>query len=167
MFNAAPSQTIQTPSGSKNIAFTLRVMREQVLKGRQNPYIRQFTAALITNARLKQKDYLGEIHVIHNFVRDNVRYVRDIRNVETIHDADFILKNRYGDCDDKTILCAAMLESIGFTTRIRAVGFEKIGYCHVLLDVLFKGNWIPAETTEPVGLGWNPPNITNSMILKV
>lgn len=101
---------------------------------------------------LKQKDYLGEATLIHAFVRDRVRYVRDPKGVETLHTAEQMLLQRQGDCDDKTVLVAAMLETIGHPTRIVAVGFAQ-GYCHVFPEVQIKGTWYTVETTEPWQFG--------------
>ncbi len=100
----------------------------------------------------KQKDYLSEAKAIHAFVRDHVRYVRDPYKVETLHTAEQILKQRQGDCDDKTILVGAVLQTIGHPVRIVAVGFDK-GFCHVYPEVNIRGKWYTVETTEPWAFG--------------
>lgn len=140
-------------------------MRRLVIDGRKNGLIRQTAAGLVNG--LRQKDYLGEIKIIHAFVRDNIRYVRDVRNVETLHAAPFILQQGYGDCDDKTVLTCAMLESIGHKTRMTIVALYTPAFCHVFPEVLYNGKWIPLEVTEPVNIGWLPENITKRYSLEI
>lgn len=101
-------------------------------------------------------------------MRDSVRYVKDIRGVETLHTAERILEQRQGDCDDKTVLAASLLESIGHKTRLVAVGFGKRGYCHVYPEVLINGEWIAVECTEPWPLGRVPAaKPTQVMVVEV
>lgn len=150
-----PVKMLQIGTGLSATNNTVSLMRRLVLAGRQSPLIRQFTARLVNHHA--QKDYLSEIKTVHAFVRDQIRYVRDINGVETLHHPDFILQNKYGDCDDKTILTCAMLESIGCKTRITVLDTSGFGYCHVIPEVFYGGRWIPLEVTEPVNIGWLPP----------
>lgn len=150
-------------------------MRNLVRVGRKSPRVRQ-VAVLLTQG-LPQKDLEAEIQALYQFVRDRIRYVRDIRGVETLHTADRILENKQGDCDDKSILLASLLESLGFVTRLTAVGFSRpkklfgqpvaTGYSHVLPEVLVKGAWIPLETTEPVQAGWSPARVRSRLTVNV
>jgi transglutaminase-like putative cysteine protease len=141
-------------SGEQGVIDTLKIMRREIIKGKQSPLIRQFTANLVNG--LRQKDYIGEVRKIHEFVRDNIRYVKDIDGVETVHGAEFILKNRYGDCDDKSILVASMLLSIGHPCAIVACGFIEKMFSHVYVITKIGEKWVPVETTEQVALGWQP-----------
>ena len=148
-------------------------MRNLAHSGKKSPRVRQ-TAVLLTQ-NLPQKDREEEIKALYRFVRDRIRYVRDIRGVETLHTADRILENKQGDCDDKSVLLASLLESLGFQTRFTAIGFSPpkklfgklsaVGYSHVLPEVLLRGEWIALETTEPVGLGWFPGKAQSLLII--
>lgn len=122
-----------------------------VRKGRENPDVRAQALALVYG--LKQKDYINEARRVHAFVRDRIRYVRDPRGVETLHEADQLLRQKTGDCDDKSILAAALLETLGHPTRLVAVGLDRRGYCHVFPEVSIRGRWYPVETTEPWAFG--------------
>lgn len=84
--------------------------------------------------------------------------------METLHEAQQILKQRSGDCDDKSILLASLLESIGYPTRFVAVGHQPGVYSHVYVEVRPMGKWIALETTNPVPLGWAPPNMASRMV---
>ncbi len=117
---------------------------------------------------LPPKNWVGEASAIQQWVRDNIRYTKDILGVETLHSAVNVLNLGYGDCDDKTILASAMLESIGHPTRLKAVGFSRDSLSHIYPEVNIKGKWIPVETTmDKWELGREPPGIKNVMLLKV
>jgi len=114
---------------------------------------------------LLQKDRIGEIRALNNFVRDHIRYVRDIYGVETLHTAEQVLKQASGDCDDKAILLAAMLESLGYPTRFLAVGSRPGAFEHVIVETKPYGNWIACETTNPVQLGYMPPHHSHARMI--
>lgn len=98
-------------------------------------------------------------------VRDRIRYVRDIRGVETLHTAEQVIRQRAGDCDDKSLLLAALLESIGHETQFEALGPAPGRFCHVLVkwwDVERKA-WVPLETTAKVKAGWEPRGVRARM----
>ena len=136
-------------------------MRSFVKKDRMDPRVRNLSLSLIKN--LPQKDDDGQIRALYDYVKFSIRYVRDINGVETIQDAINTLRLAAGDCDDKATLLAAMLESIGYRTRFHAMGFRPGDICHVIVEVWVHGDWLPLETTEPVDMGWIPPDIIESI----
>lgn len=149
-------------------------MRNLVREGKKNPLVRQTALLLIEG--LPQKFHIGEIKRLFNFVKNRIRYVKDIRGVETLHSPEVLLKLKQGDCDDKSILLASLLESIGYQTRFVAFGFQppiKLStgkfktrnYSHVLVEVFYKGKWISLETTENVRPGWKPKNTKSVLII--
>lgn len=131
--------------------------------GKKSPVVRQLAVSLTKG--LIQKDWNSEVNTLYKFVRDRIRYVRDINGVETLHTPEKILENAAGDCDDKSVLLASLLESLGYKTRLVAVGFRKNSFSHVYPEVLHNNNWVSLETTEPVNMGWKPKNIVTSLIL--
>lgn len=153
------------PTGPQGTRQTLNIMARVARNGKKTPVVRH--VANILTRELQQKDWKGEIEALHSFVRDRIRYVKDINGVETIHTPDNILKYKQGDCDDKSVLLASLLESIGHKTRFVAVGFAPNRYSHVYPEVLYKGEWIPLETTEPVNIGWKPKGIKAQLIVNV
>lgn len=133
--------------------------------GKKSPVVRQLAVSLTKG--LIQKDWNSEVNTLYKFVRDRIRYVRDINGVETLHTPEKILENAAGDCDDKSVLLASLLESLGYKTRLVAVGFRKNSFSHVYPEVLHNNSWVSLETTEPVAMGWKPKNIVTSLILNV
>lgn len=153
----------EIPDGNAGIFHTLKVMKKLVNQYKKSIPVRTLAVSLTNGFR--QKDWLNEIRALHAFVRDNIRYVRDIRDVETLQTPDITLKVRAGDCDDKSLLLASMLESIGHPTRFVAIGFQPNDLEHVYVETRIGQKWIPLETTEPVEIGWLPKNIRNRVVI--
>jgi transglutaminase-like putative cysteine protease len=140
-------------------------MSALVKSGKKSPAVR--AKALALTQGLSQKDKLGEIRALWYFVKNNIRYVRDIKDVETVHTPEQILRQESGDCDDKSLLLAALLESIGHPSAFWAIGVKQPGqYSHVMTATrIGAGNrWLPLETTENVPFLWVPPVVRASMM---
>lgn len=114
---------------------------------------------------LLQHNYYGEACAIHDYVRDNVRYVKDINGVETLHTCNAILNIMCGDCDDKAIMIAALLLSIGHNPRFVAGAFDGIQYSHVWVQDQIKGKYLDMETTEALDCGRHVPYTTRTKLL--
>lgn len=121
------------PEGVDGVRATLKLM---VKLGRMYRHdVGIVTLAQEVTRPLQSKDYRGEICALQLYVRDQVRYVRDPRGTEKVQTPKRTLEIGSGDCDDKVTLLAALLESIGFTTRYVALGFHNGPYSHVILEV--------------------------------
>jgi transglutaminase-like putative cysteine protease len=168
--HSGPNLTAQLfglDDGAKGTRDTLYLMRALARQYALDPNIRHVAASLVQN--LPQKDWSGQVRALHAFVRDRIRYLRDIDGVETIQTPDKTLQLAYGDCDDKSTLLATLLKSIGHPSRFIAVGFKAPDqYQHVYVDTLIGTKWVALETTEPVEMGWSPPRTPLAkMIVKV
>lgn len=149
------------PSGSDGVYKTLRIMRQLTREGKKHYPLRELALSLVKFNG--QKDWHGEIRNLHQFVRDKIRYVKDIRGIETVAQPQVTLELEQGDCDDKSVLLATLLEAIGHPTRFVAIGFKPGNYSHVLVETKVGDKWIPLETTEPVSVGWYPKGIVSRM----
>jgi hypothetical protein len=152
---------VDQKGGKAGIEQTLKYMRDLKNAYKINPVVRGLAMSLV--AQLPQKDYKSEILILTAYVKNQVRYTRDIAGVETLQTPLKTLEFGQGDCDDKSMLLAAMLESIGHHCRFRAVGMKKNDFCHVFPEVMYQGKWLALETTEPVSVGWEPPGIVENM----
>lgn len=95
------------------------------------------------------KNWVGQIKRLHSFVQNRVQYVRDVRGVETIQTPLVTIEIRQGDCDDQSVLLAALLESIGHRTRFVAMKQNFFGpFVHVFTETKIGPKWYPLETTE-------------------
>lgn len=152
---SAHSRTIAP--GLTGIRQTLRAMRQLVRAYRTDPQLRQAATTLVT--LVPQRDHLGEVQTIFEWVRDHVRYVRDVHEVETLMTPDKVAAARLGDCDDQATLLATLLESVGYPTRFVAAGYsDPTMVDHVYLQVFADGQWIDMDPTEPQPMGWAPPD---------
>jgi transglutaminase-like putative cysteine protease len=142
------------PEGRAGVEETLKQMRLLVRSGKRALPVRM-TALTVVQTQ-GQKDWAGEVRALYAFVRDQVRYVRDIRGVETLHTAEKLLEIRQGDCDDKSILLASLLEAIGHPTRFVAISLIPGKFSHVYVETKIRNSWIPLDATEPVEPGWAP-----------
>jgi transglutaminase-like putative cysteine protease len=144
--------------GKRGVFQTLDLMRQFVESGKRDPSI--IKAARAAVYMTPEKSALHEIDAVFAVVRDGVRYVNDVYNVETLSEARKTLQGRQGDCDDQVILLCSLFEAIGYATRFVVAGynspdtFEHV-YCQVQTT---GGHWIDCDPTEREPLGWCPPD---------
>lgn len=143
------------PPGEPGTMVTLQLMRRFVNQYKRSPEVRETALSLISE--LRPKDWLGEIGAVFSYVRDTIRYVRDIRGVETLQIPSVTMDIGAGDCDDKSTLLASLLESIGHPTRFVAIGYTRPGaYSHVYVETKHGARWMPLDATVLKPLGWGP-----------
>lgn len=139
------------PDGPASAPATLALMRQMIRTGRKNPFVRVQAESLITG--LPHKAYGQQARECFHFVRDDVQYVRDPRDVERIQTPEALLQSRKGDCDDKVVLLCSLLESIGHPTRLVVIGLHGGPFSHVYCETRIGAHWVPCETTEPWPMG--------------
>lgn len=164
--NRAVTVTLNAlPDGVSGVKETLKLMVTLVRQGKTSLAVRR--AAQDAIATVPQKAYLKEARAIQQYVRDLVRYTRDVNGIETLHTPDMTLAYMQGDCDDKAVLVASMLEAVGHPTRIVAVGPNPSNFVHVLVETKIGSDWVPVETTENVPLGWYPSGYPARLVYNV
>lgn len=145
----------EIPSGEPGTAATLRYMQGLVKRYKRSPTIRETALSILTD--VAPKNWRGEIEALFRFVRDHIRYTRDIVGLETLQTPPVTLELGAGDCDDKSTLLAALLESVGHPTRFVAVGYRAPGsYSHVYVETRMGAGWIALDATMPHDMGWAP-----------
>jgi transglutaminase-like putative cysteine protease len=149
------------PAGTRQ---TVAIMRRLARAGARDLAVRTAAISAVKRAGIRPMDYRGELDAIFRFVRDEVRYTRDPVSVEVLQTPVATLKRLAGDCDDKSVLLAAMIESIGHPSQLafRVIGTRPGGnYSHVYVVAKLGGRLIPLDPT-PAGakLGWEYPNPT-------
>lgn len=167
-----------TDGGLDAVRKTLRIMAAIVRKYRSDKTTLDTATAIlraggITDMRTQRAQ---AIRVLQAWVRDRIAYFYDPREIELVRTPPETLKRGVGDCDDKTVLLLAMLESVGFQTALLGVGGEGQGwdpecaptapgelpaYSHVLGTVRFgPKSWLPLETiVKNATPGWIPPGV--------
>lgn len=147
--------------GFRGVAQTISLMRQMVNASKVNLTIRQ--AATTTIFLAPERDELGEAAKLYELVRDTVRYVKDVHDVETLSTPEKTLLGRIGDCDDQAALLAALFESVGYPTRFVVAAYRDPSVLeHVYLQVLVNGMWVDCDPTEQgMYFGWAPPDPVN------
>lgn len=124
------------PDGIAGVDATVRKIVEMAHGnyGSKSAKVRALAIDILRAAAIPDKDYYGEIVAIHNWVRDNIRYVHDPIGQETLsYPEETLFNSRAGDCDDMVITEIAMLGSIGVEAYPVVVGMYPNHYSHVYL----------------------------------
>jgi transglutaminase-like putative cysteine protease len=151
------------PEGPAGTRATLDYMVKLARVYKTNLDVRNQAEQIVAGVR--EKDFWGEAAAIQAWVRDNIRFTQDINGIETIKTPAELLASGQGDCDDKSLLAATLLESIGHPARFVAVGYTPDGeFEHVYAETKIGDAWIGVETTENVPLGWKPETPTSIMV---
>jgi hypothetical protein len=150
------------PRGQAGTLETARIIGELIAEGAKDFRVRQKAIDIFRKCGIAPKDKWGEITSLFEWVRNNIRYTRDIFQVETLHTPRRMLELRAGDCDDMTILLGAMLKATGHPVRLCLVGFRRRYphlYSHIYPEVQIGNRWIAIDATMHHPIGWAPPAV--------
>lgn len=162
----SPRATLKAiPDGAAGIRATLDEMVRLTRECRTNLMLRSLAEQIVT--AVPGKSYFGEAAAIQSWVRSNIRYTGDIAEVETLKTPDQLVINRFGDCDDMSLLAGTLLQTLGHPVRYVAVGRETGVFEHVFPETKIGNRWVAVETTEDVPLGWVPPDMPFRMVRHV
>ena len=151
---------IRVPRGRRGALESARLIGRLIADGAKDFCVRQKAIEIFRRCGVRPKDHWGEIRALFECVRNNIRYTRDIFEVETLHTARRMLDLRAGDCDDMTILLGAMLKSTGHPVRLCLAGFQRGFphlYSHIYPEVRLGRHWVPIDATVRHSIGWAPP----------
>lgn len=150
-------------------------MRQITREAKRLPDIR--TLAVHLTKHLPARARYAEIETLFDYVRGHIRYVADVRGIETLTVPIQTLKQRAGDCDDMAMLLASLLEAIGHETRFSAYAFERdpLGnfvFGHVLTETPLghragQVQWLALDPTVAEPMGWRPPDSQTLHILQI
>lgn len=153
------------PNGKAGHFHTVRMMRELVNLRKVDPFIIQTACNIIYQTPQFTDD--AESRALFEYVRDRIRYVRDVVGVETLADPVMCLRRLVGDCDDKSTLLATLLEAVGYPTRFVMAGYHGPDFEHVYLQAVIFGEWVSMDPTQPDPMGWEPPDASVLWIERV
>jgi transglutaminase-like putative cysteine protease len=151
---------VRVPKGRRGTLVSARLIADLIREGARDFYVRQRAIQIFREAGARPKDRWAEVCALFHWVRNNIRYTRDIFRVELLHTARRMLELRAGDCDDMTILLGAMLVSTGHPVRLVLAGFRSKrphSYSHIYPEVNVRGKWIALDATMNRPIGWAPP----------
>lgn len=163
-------QLMQIPNGAEGIRATLKIMADFAKIYKASPFARELVLKILRDAKVPQynsagkKNWIGQVRAIHNFVKNEIMYVKDVLGVETVQSPPQTVRLKHGDCDDKSLLAATLLLAIGHPARFVAVGFIPGVLSHVFPQTKIGGKWITLECTEAWPVGKTPKDIKAHMI---
>lgn len=96
-------------------------MRRFAHKGKADLEVRQLVESICKD--IAQGDYASEVLAIYYWVCQNIRYMRDIHDVEFVKEPRQVIRTRSGDCDDMATLLAAMCMTCGNTCEFLVASF--------------------------------------------
>jgi hypothetical protein len=126
--------------------------------GAQHDAIRRLAVRAV--AGVPAKDQAAEAAAILATVRTLVRYVRDPVGQEHLTTPVALVRQDrpQGDCDDFSMLTAALLGAVGIRTRFVTIGVSPLAFAHVYLAAFIGGRWVPIDPiADGKPVGWECP----------
>lgn len=124
---------------------TRRLVHDLAVAYGRHPLMRRFVVhEVLEPARVHPRDTLGTVRAIHRWVTTRVRFQHEPG--EQVLTPGRVLAWRFGDCDDRSGLVAAMLEAVGI--RWRLVLLTRGGVPFHIWPQAFVGRWIDIETSD-------------------
>ena len=156
------STILPLPTGDAGVALTLSHLRQFVTQAQTSELAH--AAVQDALALTPEKSPQAEAAALLAWVRARYRYTLDPVEVELVRDPRYLLRQIqtqgmfYGDCDDASVLVAALLETAGYPTRFVVQGDTGDSFAHVLVEVDLDGAWTAVDpTNRSAALGWAPP----------
>jgi len=158
-----------------NIDERLAGVARQMMKSLRDPRVRQLAVKIVSRRRrtpdeangdggwsIAERDYWNEVKAVFNWMRANVRYIRDMATIDTFAVAMRTIEAHGGDCDDYTIALGALLMSIGYTVRMKTIQTkDSEDWNHIYLQVgLPPGKatrWRTLDASVAQPAGWEAP----------
>jgi len=159
---AMAATVVPLAGGDRGVEQTVRAMRRLIEQGKKDPVIRELAARIITTANIPAFDFTGEARAVFEWVRQNLRFTRDVYGVETLQAAREIVRLGIGDCDDFTVLICSLLGTIGHKTRIVTISKpeDEKNFSHVFPQDYLQGVWITLDAARlSPAFGKDPENV--------
>lgn len=162
MYESLRPTTVQLGTladGDKGTMQTLGVMRRLARDGAKDLAVRETAISVLESTRARAHDTMAELCALYRYVRDRVRFTRDIVNVETLQSPRYTLKVMSGDCDDRATLLAALCMSVGIPCRLNfkvvAANPRTNQFSHVYVTANVNGREIGMDPTyHSNAFGW-------------
>ena len=163
-------------TGDEAIYNTIELMKELIKRGERDMVIRQLATQLVSG--VPERDERGEVATIFNFLKSKTRFTKDPAGFEFLQTPRHILEQLqqgikpHLDCDDMTVLGGALLRTVGYPVRLKAISVSPTReYTHIYLLVKIGDSnccWLAFDPANPVSrLGIEPQGITRYHIEEV
>jgi transglutaminase-like putative cysteine protease len=136
-------------------------MRRFVDLGSRDLAVREFAVRAIRLAAIGDHDFVGQVRALFEAVRDSILFVNDPAGTEWVQKPSYTIQVGAGDCDDRAVLLAALLKSVGFPSRFQVAALDprRPGtFSHVLVMVRLMGRDVALDPTYADNeMGERPP----------
>lgn len=140
---------------------TIAEMHKLVLAAKTDPQFRKLALFLTRDGDPERdwKNYYAELENAFNRLRQLYTYRRDPYQVEWVQSPWHTLKDGVGDCDDASVLVAAVMGATG--AKYRFVTFKasptRDDWSHVLTEIYVSDKgWVAADLSVLRELGFRP-----------
>lgn len=144
------SRTLPLSDGDIGTAQTIAHMRQLIDAGIKDQQVNRTAIGIVWNT--PQFSETPKAQAIYQWAQQNLRFVPDMVGKETLRSARETLTVRAGDCDDFTILIAALLGTIGIRSRavtISSHSDDPQSFSHIYPEAFVDGKWIALDIARP------------------
>ena len=145
--------------GDAGVSQTVAKMRDLIDQSLRDPAIIRLATDIVRN--VPPHDDMGEATAIYDWVQANIRFTKDPIGKEKLYPPTELLNIRAGDCDDITMLMAALLMAIGINARaitVSASDEDPSQFSHIYPEAQIGGQWVPMDAARPDAMfGAMPP----------
>ena len=153
-FSAQIPQMFSMPlsDGDEGTSQTIDRIRGLVDAGIKDLFVNRAAIGMVRAARVRQFDFAGEIKSVYEWVRRNIRFIKDPVGKEALRTARETLTVGAGDCDCiNSVLLPALLGTIGHRTRLVTISSHPDApelFSHIYAEVLLNGRWVPIDAAR-------------------
>lgn len=118
MFEKLKAENINLGSGKAANMATVKFMKKKAHEFAKDPLVRQCAIKIINDCQIQSHNHLDECLAIGDWVKNNVRYAKDIYGNELLQDPRLMIDHIgkgicRGDCNNMAFLASCLLLSIG------------------------------------------------------
>lgn len=138
-----------------------RKLWERVQEFKGHPLLMDWAARFLEQYKVPERDPAALARAVQRYAQDHIKFMRE--DPERFASALRTLDWGFGDCDDKSIFIATVLNSFRVPTRLV---FIRYGYkrpdgtmkrvSHVFPEALIDGQWLALESVHPWPMGKSP-----------
>lgn len=145
-------------NGDRGVEKTIQMIRDVVDSGVKDPVVNSAAIGILKNRGVENFDREAKLRALYDFVSwPNFLYVEDPVGPkgpkETIRTPRTLLRLKAGDCDDYTVLLAALAGTIGISTRAVTVAADPSlpsDFSHIYPEAeVSPGVWVPMDAARP------------------
>jgi hypothetical protein len=145
------------PGGYLGTKATIHQMKNLVDEGKKKYAIITLASNIVAN--VPERDQLGEVSALLQWVQGNIRFVNDPFGTEMVQAPEYVISRGAADCDCLSTLLNALAASIGYPTAFKTIKADprmRGEFSHVYSLIFVNGKWMPADPSQQRPLGWEP-----------